>query len=454
MRFRPDVALFLRPAVAIAGEEVLVEAVLKSRSETPVDSITMTLRGLESAGYNGTGYYRRTIVAQRAAFGPRKLERGDNRVSARFPLPPDAPPSYRGRILVVDYELELDVKIPWWLDRNQKFVVPVNRRAVPAEPAPPKVYCNRQRTPGALYMEATLDDVRVEQGGAIAGVVSFANVASARVKRVELVFHARESIGPPGAPPLAQFDGATYVSTVLDRAPREGEDARFRVAFPADAVMSFQSHHGRVDWTIAIVAVVSFGENVAIIVPINVVPATRGGRQRRRAELPPVGRERRAAVLNAAARRLELDFDAGREELRSHAAHATLSIRLEPHSDKGLLAITELVWPALGLDLELRERRWTDAFAEELAIDDAAFRKRFYATARDGERAATVLDEGVRTALATFTEVEIDDEGAMLARPISVQSLDSVLSDLEPALAAARSLAEAAARVAPTMGYR
>ncbi len=454
MRFRPDVALFLRPAVAIAGEEVLVEAVLKSRSETPVDSITMTLRGLETAGYNSTSYSRRNIVAQRAAFGPRKLEPGDNRVSARFPIPPDAPPSYRGRIFVVDYELELEVRIPWWLDRHQKFVVPVNRRAVPAEPAPPKVYCNRQRTPGALYMEATLDDVRIEQGGAVAGVVSFANVASARVKRVELVFHARESIGTPGAPPLAQFDGATYVSTILDRAPKEGEDARFRVAFPADAVISFESHHGRVDWTISIVARVSFGEDVPITVPIKVVPATRGGRQRRRAELPPVGRERRAAVLHAAARRLDLEFDAEREELRSTAANATMSIRLEPHSDKGLLAITELVWPALGLDLVLRERRWTDAFAEDLAVDDAAFRKRFHAAARDPERAGVVLDDAVRASLAAFTEVEIDDEGAMLARPISVQSVDTVVNDLEPGLAAARSLAEAASRVAPTIGYR
>jgi hypothetical protein len=454
VRFRPDVALFLKPAVAIAGDEVLVEAVLKSRSDTPVDGITMTLRGAESAGYQGRGAFQRSIVAQRAAFGPRKLQKGDNRVSARFPIPHDAPPSYRGTLLVIDYELELEVTIPWWLDRRQKFVIPVSRRAAFAEQVAPKVYCNRQRTADALYMETTLDDERIEQDGVLTGVVSFANVSSARIKRVELQFKSRESIGPAGGVPLWHLDGAAYVSTILDRAPKEGEPAHFRVKFPRDAAMTFRSEHGRVEWTVSLVAVLSFGDDVSINIPVKVLPPSRTGRQWRRAELPPVGRERRAKVLQAAAQRLELDFDSAREELRSTAASSTISIRLEPHEGRGLVAVTELVWPALGLDLELRERRWTDAFADELSIDDVPFRKRFHVSAKEKERASLVLDSDVRSALSAFTEVELDDEGAMLARPISVQSVETVMQDLEPTLAAARCLAEAAARVAPTMGYR
>lgn len=454
MRFRPDVALFLKPAIAIAGDEVLVEAVLTSRSETPVDAIKMTLRGLETAGFQGRGAFQRSIIGQRAAFGPRKLVKGENRVSARFPMPYDAPPSYRGTLLLIEYELDLEVTIPWWLDRRQKFVIPVSRRGTFNEPVAPKVYCNRQRTPDALYMEATLDDERVEQGSVLTGVVSFANVSSARIKRVELQFKSRESIGPARAQPLWHQDGATYVSTILDHAPKEGEPATFRVTFPRDAAMTFQSEHGRVEWTIAIVAVVSFGDDISINIPIKVTPPSRMGRQRRRAELPPVGRERRAKVLQAAAQRLELDFDGAREELRSTAASSTISIRLEPHEGRGLVAVTELAWPALGLELELRERRWTDAFADELAIDDAPFRKRFHVSAKEKERASLVLDGDVRSALSGFTEVELDDDGAMLARPISVQSVETVMKDLEPTLAAARCLAEAAARVVPTIGYR
>jgi hypothetical protein len=180
----------------------------------------------------------------------------------------------------------------------------------------------------------------------------------------------------------------------------------------------------------------------------------RGAVRRRRAQLPPVGHERRTLLLRAAAERLELELTAESEELRTVFASSTLIIRLEPHEGRGLVAVAELTWPTLGLDLELRERRWTDAFGEELELSDPPFRKRFYARATETERASLMLDADVRGSFASLTEVEIDDEGAVLARPISVQSVESVVDDLRPTLDAARRLADAAARVAPTMGYR
>ena len=451
MRRRPSLKVFLKPAIAIAGDEVLAEVLLTSKSVTPVDGLTLTLRGKEIIGDGKYVHYRREIVAQRAAFGPFTLEKGEHRRASRFPIPFDATPSYAGRTIFVEYELDVHVAIPWWLDRRERFIIPVTRRGVDTPSAPARVFCNRTGRGSELYIEATVDDQRVEQDGAISGAISFANVSQVRIKRVELQFHARETVGAPT--PKWQLDAATYVSTILDRAPTEGETARFRVRLPKNATVSFHTPHGRLDWFVAIVAIVSMGEDARIELPIEIVPATRGAR-RRRAELPPVGHERRALLLRAAAERLELEFTAEREELRSVVASSTIVIRLEPHEGKGLVAVAELTWPTLGLDLELRERRWTDAFGEELELKDDAFRKRFYVRAGESERASTMFDADVRASFSSLTEVEIDDEGAVLARPISVQSVETVVEDLRPTLAAARALAEAAARIAPTIGYR
>jgi hypothetical protein len=454
VRRRPNIKVFLRPSIAVAGDEVAVDVVLTSKSQTPVDSVMLTLRGTEMVGNGKNFYQRRSLVAQRAAFGKATLEKGEARRSARFPIPHDAPPAYRGTFVVIDYELEVHVAIPWWLDRRDKFLIPVTRRSPDRAASLPRVFCNRQAPGAELYMEATVDEQRIEQDGAITGAVSFANVSSARIKRVELQFRQSESVmNAANGPPVWKLDAGTYVSTILDRAPHEGETVRFRVAMPKAAVMTFRTPYVALDWFVSIVAIVSFGTDVRIEVPLEVVAAS-SGRKRRVAALPPVGHERRVLLLRAAAQQLELDFTADNEELRTTLGSSTLVIRLEPHEGKGLVAVTELSWPALGLDLELRERRWTDAFGEELALDDKKFHKRFFVRASDPERASNLLDGEVRESFGTLTEVEIDDEGAVLARPISVQSVESVVEDLRPAVEAARRLADAAARIAPSFGYR
>lgn len=452
MRRRPNVQVFLKPSIAVAGDEVLVEAELTSGAATPVDAINMTLRGEERVAY-GEQRHVRNVVAQRAAFAGRTLEKGKHRVAARFPIPPDAPPSYAGVLMAVEYILELHVAIPWWLDRRERFVIPVTRRVASTESAPPRVYCNTTKPGNELYIETTVDDQRIEQDGVISGAVSFANVARTRIKRVELQYRVREHIGPSPDKTVWHHDAATYVSVILDRAPKEGETARFRVSLPKAAATTFRAMYGRVEWSVAVVAIVSFGDDIRIEFPIEVLPAGKG-RKRRRAELPPVGRERRALLLEAASKQLDLELDVRGEELRTVIGPARVVIRLEPHESKGLVAVAELAWPALELELSLRERRWTDAFGEELALDDAAFRKRFHVTAKDSERATLMFDAEVRGALVGLTEAEIDDEGATLARPISVQSVGSLVEDLRPMLDATRSVADAAARIAPTLGYR
>jgi len=449
MRSRPKMSVYLEPAVAVAGTELTVKVVLDSKSETPVDSITMTLNGDEWVG-GGDSWSKVRVVGLRAQFGERTLERGEHRLSARFAIPPEAPPSHRGRAIVVGYQLDVHVSIPWWPDRREIYVVPITRPGLPSAPSPPKVFTNRKAKGTDLHLEATVDEVTIEQGGVIAGAVSFANVAGKRVKSVDLVFQAREGIG-------TWIDGATYVSTILDRAPKEGESTTFRVRFPEDATASFVTARARLAWSVAIVARVSFGDDATIEVPITVLPKDRrgSGQARRRALLPPVGRERRALLFRAVGERLGLEVDAEAEELRGDVGAASIVIRLEHRDDAGLLAIAELGWPPLGMELAVRERRWTDAFGDAVELQDEAFEKRVHVRANDVERARRMFDQELRAALLGLTALELDDDGAQLGRAVSVASVEAMLEDILPLQTAAERVGAAVARVASTaMAYR
>lgn len=280
-------------------------------------------------------------------------------------------------------------------------------------------------------------------------MVSFANVAARRIKSVELVFHAREGFRWDSQ--VYWVDGATWVSPILERAPREGESVSFRVKFPEDATISFDTPSAHLNWTVAVAARVSFGEDLEIEVPLTVTSKSKRGtaEARRRTVLPPVGRERRALLFRAVGEKLGLEVDAEAEEMKGVVGAASLVLRLEQRDDKGLFAVAELAWPALGMNVSLRERRWTDAFGDVIELDKA-FDARVHVSGQDPERVRRMFDEELRVALLTLASLELDDDGALLGRPVSVLSTESMLEDVAPLYAAAERLGEAVARVATT----
>src|SRR5205823_9261019 len=104
---------------------------------------------------------------------------------ARFELPPDLPPSYRGRNTGVAYELEVRVDIQRRRDRRGRYeVVMLPPRLGPPPPQPPLVLCTDARGPigERPYMEASLDGVDVEPGGIVAGRVALFNLGHDRVE--------------------------------------------------------------------------------------------------------------------------------------------------------------------------------------------------------------------------------------------------------------------------------
>ncbi|MGZ3449102.1 MAG: sporulation protein [Polyangiales bacterium] len=456
MRSRPSVQLFLKPGVVRAGADVTVEAILESRSDTPSSGIVVTLRGLEHVLVPSGNSARHEVhqhIGRRAAFPARTLTKGQHRVATQFHIPEHAPPSYRGPRVSMEYEVEVHVAIPWWPDRRARYVIPVVAEPSVAPPPMPRVFATNPTGPRGkdVYLECSLDDVRMEPGGVVTGAVSFSNTKSARVSHVELAFVATEVVRLSQDGDEHRSEGNSWVAKILDRAPGEAESIPFRLRVPKETPPTFSGALSRLEWRLAVIGHVTLGRDVKLEIPIEVRTRSEDSHLARRvAAAPPVGRERRARVWAAAAQSLGLESNAEQEEMRTSFGAANVILRLEHREGIGMQAVADLSWAALASEIEVRERRWTDAFSgKEVSLGEGPFGKRFHVSAVDEALPEIVLEENVRKLLLECAEVQIDDEGASICAPTSVQSAEALAFDLVSLLAAARALGEAVAR-APT----
>jgi len=448
MRSRPKVALFLRPATGAAGQSVRAELELDARSETPVEFVDLWLTGVERAYRDESQAYAQNIVSRRARFTPGKLVKGKQRFAADFALPAGAPPTYSGRWYATEYAFDVHVSIPWWPDRHARFALPVAPDPVPAEPVRAQVWSSKSDGPEGKrpYLEVALAQPRIAPGEAIEGTIAVTNLRSMRSLEVAFVAHEHLVLG-----------GQTHdveVHRLVARLPEkreEGVGVPFRVRFPKEAPPSFAARGMRLTWHLMVRAVVAFGEDVVMHLPIVVSQGRPGevpdSRRRRATVAAPVGRERRALLWRAAAERLELRNDEQRERMESAFGGVGLVVRLEQRPGGDLWVVGECTFrPALEAGLSLRERRWLDALAKEGLELPAALAKRFFAEARDVEVARTLLAE-LGAALAPVEEVSLDDEGALLGMRASVQSTEALLERITPLVTAAQALGEARDRL-------
>jgi hypothetical protein len=457
MRGRPKLQLFINPNPPRPGQPMHADLRLISRSETPIDGIEMTLRGVERR-INGmvmagnvpvASYTTQAHVGLTARKGKRTLGKGEHTVVARFDLPPGIPPAYRSRYTTIEYELDVHVSIPWWPDRRERYLVDVGTVPLPAEKARPVTFCNVDGGPRGkdLYIEASIDRPHVEQGGVLTGALSIANVAYNRIKRVELAFVAIES-SAPGAHAGHHEEVSRYVFAVVPDGSKlvDGAPIPFRLRFPEKGVPSFTARFIQHGWQLEVRAVVSFGSDVTLRVPIVVSSPSEevmveSSPVRR---VAPVGRERRALVWAEVARRAGMENDAERERMTTDVGDVQLAITLEHRGDEGICSVASMRWPSLGIDVHLSERRWVDAFKAEIRTGDAAFHERFTVRARepDPSRLLPVFGPRLRAALLAFEDVALDDEGCALASRGGAHSLDELSSFVTRAREAATAMNE------------
>lgn len=446
MRCRPKLEVRAHPQVARPGEEIRVEAVLRSKSETPVDFVSIVLRGTIRVTL-GSGNEAQTHTRQFYGYewrsGETTLAPGERRFTAAFRLPDDAPPMYTSSVAIVTYTLGVRVSIPWWPDREGEYVLNVARPPMDAPPAAPRVFATSLDGPVGKepFIELALDDTWLTAGTALSGSVSFQNLRGRRIKNVSVALVEVETIALPYA---TTRESRSWGLRIFDGMPQENEPIRFALRVPAEAYPAIRTSAFTMTTFVEARASVAWGSDLVIRVPIEVAPLGSTVRNKGR-RVAPIGREHRAVVWAAIAGRSALVFDADNERLHGMRGRVAVEIRNEQRAD-GPVAVAELRYPPLGVDLEIRERSWTDALAANLVKSGhTKADARLGAHAREHDQAAPVV-ACLAPALVAFDDVRADDAIAVVSTAGSLhtaRALDSFVAAvfaLADALDAARAL--------------
>ncbi len=459
MRSRPDLKLYLTPGAVAPGSRFRAEAVIESRSKTPIEGVEFHLVGVERrhagtsmAGNVAVPVYQEikhvNLVAQTPAT---TLDKGQHKVAADFDLPPSCPPAYASVVTSIRYDLTIRVAIPWWPDRSERYVV--NVVAPPSRAVgQPGSYCSDGAGPQgkALYLEASLDSAVIDQAGGVRGAVSVANVSHHRVRRIEVALVVDEQ---PRDRSGARSEAARFLVTLHDGAPAEGVAMPFHLKIPEKTTPSFVGSTVAVTWHLEIRAVIALGSDVTLKIPIEVVrrAADAPVDSARLRRVPPIGRERRALVWAESALRGGLVNDVNDERMTLDlGGGAALAITLEQRKEGGLFYTATVKWPRLGLDLSVTERRWVDAWSRGgIVVDVPDFHDRFTVRGRERAQVLAFLDAADVRGLVRFDEGGIGDEGAVLVAAGTAQSVEDLDAFVKRAVEVSRRLVEGASRIPP-----
>lgn len=484
MRSRPELSVYLTPTQVCPGERLRARVVLESRSETPFDKIDVVLVGRESR-YESTSssgdsttahYHRREVVRLGVSFPPGVLMPGAWDREVTFDIPRDAPPTYKSPLATIAYTLEVHVHIPWWPDRRESYTVPVQALAVDPGPPRPQVFTTQagDHRGDAPVLELSLEDDRLRLGGTLAGAVAVTGLRGRRLRRIEVACVAVETALVKSSAGPRDVNRQTWI--IHKDTPAEGESVPFRLAIPPELSPSFRSPFIQVQHAIEVVAVVALGQDIALRVP---ALALRSAAARPGAPVPLIGSARHLGVWQAAVAQVretgvtgmrDLHFDPTQGAASFSVGDVAVTVVEEqgevrkrreragvtggpPVTDSGPCLVAELTWPALGLDLRVAERRWTD-FGGKPAAFDAALTKRFSLRAREPEQASRFLDPSLRDALLTFDEAGLDDEGAVVLRRGGVYKVDGLVRFLAQAHHLATQVARATALIPPPTALR
>lgn len=429
MRSRPEVTVHYKPAIVRPGDELTVDLDMVSHGSTPVSRIAITLTGRETIVQGGESSSSTTLVSLVAEFPATTLGTGTHTRSAVFQIPKKAPPTVRAagvvpqQDLATEYEIAVEVEIPWWPDLRRVFVLVIDPALPPAAPVPSRRFAEvLSRADGeALAFEVWLDSTALRRGEALSGHLLFPRFPDDERVDVQVTFVA--SARRDELEVTSPHDFARYESPVLTKAPSSGSPVDFEVVLPVEVPPSYKGFVMKIAWR-AEIAVrrrrgkVTYASPSAVrTFPIEVFGGEGGSGVSGglKAEIAHLGAERRHHLWTQVAETLGLVHDQEADRLRWSAGEVKAEILVED-GPTGTFTVAQLAWPALGVGLRVGPRRLSDVLRGGVETDDAAFDRLYRVEARERSQAMAVLGQEVRRALARFAEggVTLDDEGARL----------------------------------------
>lgn len=405
---RPVVSVHLRPGVITPGSSFEAIVRLESRRRLAISSVDCRFSGDMTITSGGVVTNATRVVDLHATASPKELPAGPSELRVRFAVPAHAPPSYSGTTMQCDYRLRVYVDIPWWLDRETTFSIPVT--AGPGDAVAQGELTKLTLHDSGLQTECAIDRTVVTPGGVIAGRVAFLGVAGSGLRDVRirlrcLEMHEREV-----------FDGRNYVVEVPIDRHIDGDAHTFRVKMPEDAVPSFWFGVFGTRWRLELEADTKLGHSALLGFDINVVAKQTVGLDFF-AELPLVGDQRRSQMLSRIARRTGLFHEVTTDRLVGD--RDGVSLTLERDAATGCNRI-ELRWRPLAINLAVSAARWNDALSpNEINVGVPEFDKRFQVRGREAPQVNAALEPFLlaHTFIATLSECTIRDDGATLVAP-------------------------------------
>jgi hypothetical protein len=448
---RPRVTVAFSPRKGVPGEKLEATISLRTRAECRTQGIDVVLEGVERVPYM-VGLQQSELVfrhvALRAALPARTLPPGLSRESVRFSLPRRAPGSYSGTSRIA-YALRVHVKVPWALDCREKFPVMVAHAPLERGPTESRAFSPGGTGGTGLSIECALADTAFAPGGSVRGTIALVNVGRREPKRVHVDLVAVEGPSEASKPHLIWDSVAPtrevlrYAYPLAARRFADGESLEFRARIPRSAPPSFDGRFVALRWYLQVVVELRGRRDPKLTIPVVMLPRATRKPDGASPEpvLEPVGRTRRARVWSAVAKRFELEGDADPEELTISVGTVSMAVRIERSGDRNYFT-AQLGWPDLGLDfsVEARKRRWYEAFGpDEVELGAKAAPERLRVRGREAAQIRALLsDPTLIEALASFEQVELNDEGGVVRTPGDGSEFEPFATFVASALSVAR----------------
>lgn len=465
LKSRPRIGLRI-PNEIRPGLDFQAVVVLDCRRAVEVDHVDVVIEATESWSY-GSGENassRRTTLLRLGArlSEARTLPAGKTELPVRIPLSTEAPPSYRGTHVRIEYEARVHVAIDWWPDAHAAFELKVVPPVVESPPTEPGVYSSDPEGPrgGEPHVELSLASTWTRAGEIVSGAFALSNVGSNRYTDVRVGLRGVETLHHRTSAPLAR-DHVRYEIRLSAARAEEGEMIPFAFRLPADAMPEYaswprpagKSGISSLAWVFEIAVGVGWSGDMTLRIPFRVLPASSNAADAPIRLAPPtVGSDRLRGVWEEAGAAHGLRYEA--QSLRGQFGETELVVRRDHMGQGGVHLVAALSHPDLGLDLIVEPASSVRKLVGGgVRTGDAAWDREHYAVARDDEQAAIFL-RALLPALRGAHLRRLDDRGLTVQLRDSGQSRARLERFVEGAAHLARAIEALRGRMPPPTKLR
>ncbi len=349
IKTRPEIRLAM-PRVIVAGGSFTARVILRCSEPVPVDGLSVELVG---AGVWHTssqhGQNRNVLDVVRLLGRPlaerTELEAGDHEYLVSFAVPADAPPSFSGSLLSVQWEFRVRADIPWWPDAKATFVAHVAPRPSSEAAPPPRVFASDTGGPQGTKPYAEISLGEVVSGQALEGTIALCNTAHNDYRAVELRLTSVETIPSLFSPRTERHKRQSWKLPLSS--PAENELIRFKLDLPA-LVPAFETFKLSLSWMLEVRLNLAWALDTKLWIPLEVRARAVAHDTEMSAPLA-VGSDRLAQIWQRAGH--ETGFSYRDAELSRESGAARLLIRREHRGRAGLRLVAEARYPDLDLGL-------------------------------------------------------------------------------------------------------